>query len=237
MSCSRNSKSGTSPGLSANDIAAKLRKRCREEIRDALVTFFGAPPIDGLGTTGGFKIMIEDRGNLGLARAAACQRPDRGQGQRHARTARRLQQLARQHPLALPRHRPHQMHGAGHFAQRRLQHAAGLSRLVLREQLQRVRPIVAGQRHGRHCGFATVSSRSSSSRWPTTRARWSRWRRCSAIRDTSGPRDADALQHVRGHGRHRQLDAGHQFGRRHRPGGEDQQRRNCPPRWPTTGPS
>jgi multidrug efflux pump len=30
------------------------------------VSIFGAPPIDGLGTTGGFKIMIEDRGNLGL---------------------------------------------------------------------------------------------------------------------------------------------------------------------------
>ena len=28
---------------------------------------FGAPPIDGLGTTGGFKLIVEDRGNLGLA--------------------------------------------------------------------------------------------------------------------------------------------------------------------------
>ena len=27
---------------------------------------FGAPPVEGLGTTGGFKIIIEDRGNLGL---------------------------------------------------------------------------------------------------------------------------------------------------------------------------
>ena len=54
------------PGKSGNAIAAHLRRRCREEIRDAVVTIFGAPPIDGLGTTGGFKIMIEDRGNLGL---------------------------------------------------------------------------------------------------------------------------------------------------------------------------
>jgi multidrug efflux pump len=30
------------------------------------VAAFGAPPIDGLGTTGGFKLIIEDRGNLGL---------------------------------------------------------------------------------------------------------------------------------------------------------------------------
>ncbi len=54
------------PGLSANGIADKLRDRCRNEIREALVAIFGAPPIDGLGTTGGFKIMLEDRGNLGL---------------------------------------------------------------------------------------------------------------------------------------------------------------------------
>jgi len=52
--------------LSAEAIAAQLRSRCRAEIRDALISIFGAPPIDGLGTTGGFKIMIEDRGHLGL---------------------------------------------------------------------------------------------------------------------------------------------------------------------------
>ena len=54
------------PELSAAAIAAQLRSRCRAEIRDALVSIFGAPPIDGLGTTGGFKIMLEDRGHLGL---------------------------------------------------------------------------------------------------------------------------------------------------------------------------
>jgi multidrug efflux pump subunit AcrB len=35
-------------------------------VRGALVSTFGAPPIDGLGTTGGFKLIIEDRGRLGL---------------------------------------------------------------------------------------------------------------------------------------------------------------------------
>ena len=37
-------------------------RRCGE----AIVSAFGAPPIDGLGTTGGFKLIVEDRGNLGL---------------------------------------------------------------------------------------------------------------------------------------------------------------------------
>jgi hydrophobe/amphiphile efflux-1 (HAE1) family protein len=55
------------PGLSADAIAAAVREQCRRHVRSARVSVFGAPPVDGLGTTGGFKIMIEDRGNLGLA--------------------------------------------------------------------------------------------------------------------------------------------------------------------------
>jgi multidrug efflux pump len=53
--------------LGADAIAAKLRERCRAEVSDAIVSAFGAPPIDGLGTTGGFKLIIEDRANLGAA--------------------------------------------------------------------------------------------------------------------------------------------------------------------------
>jgi hydrophobe/amphiphile efflux-1 (HAE1) family protein len=53
------------PGLTADAIAAALERRCGEEVRGATVTVFGAPPIDGLGTTGGFKLIVEDRGNLG----------------------------------------------------------------------------------------------------------------------------------------------------------------------------
>jgi multidrug efflux pump subunit AcrB len=52
--------------LSADAIAKSLEERCREEVRGAIVSAFGAPPIDGLGTTGGFKLIVEDRGNLGL---------------------------------------------------------------------------------------------------------------------------------------------------------------------------
>ncbi|HEV2970387.1 MAG TPA: efflux RND transporter permease subunit [Pirellulales bacterium] len=51
--------------LTADAIAADLQRRC-QEVRGAVVSAFGAPPIDGLGTTSGFKLMVEDRGNLGL---------------------------------------------------------------------------------------------------------------------------------------------------------------------------
>jgi multidrug efflux pump len=52
-------------GLSADAIAILLQERCQREVRGGLVTAFGGPPVEGLGTTGGFKLIIEDRGNLG----------------------------------------------------------------------------------------------------------------------------------------------------------------------------
>src|SRR5205814_10267047 len=51
--------------MSIDAIAAALRERFRQ-VHGAIVTVFGAPPIDGLGTTGGFKLIVEDRSNLGL---------------------------------------------------------------------------------------------------------------------------------------------------------------------------
>ena len=53
--------------MTADAIAARLRERCRERsARGGGRHVFGAPPIEGLGTTGGFKLILEDRGNLGL---------------------------------------------------------------------------------------------------------------------------------------------------------------------------
>jgi multidrug efflux pump subunit AcrB len=52
--------------LSSDALAAKLLERFKQEITDAQVSIFQAPPVDGLGTAGGFKIVIEDRGDLGM---------------------------------------------------------------------------------------------------------------------------------------------------------------------------
>src|SRR5207237_3209712 len=52
--------------LTSDALAAKLMAKFKEEIKDATVSIFQAPPVDGLGTAGGFKIIIEDRGSLGL---------------------------------------------------------------------------------------------------------------------------------------------------------------------------
>jgi multidrug efflux pump subunit AcrB len=44
----------------------QLRKACYQKIPEAVITVFGAPPVDGLGTAGGFKLMVEDRGDQGM---------------------------------------------------------------------------------------------------------------------------------------------------------------------------
>jgi multidrug efflux pump len=52
------------PAVSAPGIAGEINKRAGV-IQDAFVMVFPPPPVNGLGTIGGFKMMIEDRGNVG----------------------------------------------------------------------------------------------------------------------------------------------------------------------------
>jgi multidrug efflux pump len=47
-------------------IARKLQKRCYEEIDEAVIGVFRAPPIRGLGNAGGFKLQTEQRGFVDL---------------------------------------------------------------------------------------------------------------------------------------------------------------------------
>jgi multidrug efflux pump len=51
--------------LYAQVIAHKLRETLLS-IEDADIVLFGAPPIDGLGQTGGFKLEVEDKGDIGF---------------------------------------------------------------------------------------------------------------------------------------------------------------------------
>jgi multidrug efflux pump len=50
--------------LPAATIAVKLREQFRH-VQDAIVVTFGAPPVDGLGNTGGFKLQVQDRADAG----------------------------------------------------------------------------------------------------------------------------------------------------------------------------
>jgi multidrug efflux pump subunit AcrB len=52
--------------LGSEAIAAQLRARFTKEIPDARVSVFGAPAVDGLGSAGGFKLMVEATGQVNL---------------------------------------------------------------------------------------------------------------------------------------------------------------------------
>jgi multidrug efflux pump len=53
------------PDLTARAVAKKLTKVFRERVLTAQTAVFGAPPIDGLGSTGGFKLFVQDRTSQG----------------------------------------------------------------------------------------------------------------------------------------------------------------------------
>ncbi len=54
----------TTPELSGGAIAMQLNQQFGA-IQDAFIAMFPPPPVQGLGTTGGFKLQIEDRNGLG----------------------------------------------------------------------------------------------------------------------------------------------------------------------------
>jgi multidrug efflux pump len=52
------------PTLGGEAIAAQIRARLPREVPEASVLVFGAPPISGLGTSAGFKLMVEATGDV-----------------------------------------------------------------------------------------------------------------------------------------------------------------------------
>jgi multidrug efflux pump len=54
------------PALRDEAVMARLRRAWAQEVKDAVVVAFGAPPVPGLSVAGGFKLMVEDRVALGV---------------------------------------------------------------------------------------------------------------------------------------------------------------------------
>src|SRR5262249_33026713 len=52
--------------LSGDAIAKSLQGRLQKEVPQAVVNIFGAPPVEGLGTAGGFQIVTQATGDTGL---------------------------------------------------------------------------------------------------------------------------------------------------------------------------
>ena len=55
------------PHLTDMAIMARLRAEWSKKVKDAQITVFGASPVPGIGVAGGLKVMVEDRGDLGLS--------------------------------------------------------------------------------------------------------------------------------------------------------------------------
>ncbi|MBX7104235.1 MAG: multidrug efflux RND transporter permease subunit [Gemmataceae bacterium] len=53
------------PELYGEAIAASIRKRYASDILEATPVIFSPPPVRGVGRAGGFKLMLEDRGDIG----------------------------------------------------------------------------------------------------------------------------------------------------------------------------
>src|SRR4030095_8709815 len=49
----------------ADVVIGDLRRKF-QKVQDAIVVAFGAPPVDGLGSTGGFKLQVQDRADAGF---------------------------------------------------------------------------------------------------------------------------------------------------------------------------
>jgi multidrug efflux pump len=56
-----------SPDMGAEAIMARLRKAWNEQIKEGMVVVFGAPPVPGVSVAGGVKLIVEDRGGMGIA--------------------------------------------------------------------------------------------------------------------------------------------------------------------------
>ena len=124
-SSSIRSTSASSPNCATTAIMNRLRQAWAKQIKDAQVLVFGAPPVPGLSVAGGFKLVVEDRGGLGLAHpGTADQRPGRKAAEA-AEAGGRLDPVPLQYAATLHGHRPHQDGRPGHFARRREPDAGG----------------------------------------------------------------------------------------------------------------
>jgi multidrug efflux pump len=54
------------PDMGSDVILKKIKEGAGKAVQDAIINVFPPPAVSGLGRAGGFKIMVEDRGDLGL---------------------------------------------------------------------------------------------------------------------------------------------------------------------------
>ena len=162
------------PALGAEAIMAKLRKEFARRVKDARVVVYNSSPVPGLGTAGGFKVIVEDRGDLGLD-VLQSQTDDLVRKlQARARARLRHNPVPLEVAAIVSRHRPHQDRSPGSDIQRRQSDTLDVSGVALCQQLQRIRPTLASHHPGGRESTATRSKISTCYRCATNMARWCR---------------------------------------------------------------
>ena len=146
----------------------------RADSRKSIVAIFPPPPVQGLGTVGGFKLYVEDRGGAGFEDlyASAAGRP--GERADRAVAGRPLLQLPGERAADRRQRRSRAREELRRVAHRRLRDAAGLSRLALRQRLQSLRPHVSGERAGGIGLPLTARADSTAADAERSRRRWCR---------------------------------------------------------------
>ena len=174
------------PKKSAAAIQATLFQRFAS-IQEGLVIVVMPPPVRGIGTSGGFRMMVEDRADAG---------PQALQGAVYAMMGRAAQTpgLAQVFSLfeivdaaALSRHRPHQGADARRQHGRRVRRAADLSGLLLRQRLQPAGPRLPRHRAGRRRPTGSTRRTCSRSACATPRGDTVPLGSFTTVRDVSGP--------------------------------------------------
>jgi multidrug efflux pump len=91
------------PSLNSTAVTDRVRDVLEKEVPGALVSLYTPPPVSGLGSASGFKIIIEDRGDLGLPeiQKQVERLIDAGNGGRFRLTGQSLAAL-RADPQAIP---------------------------------------------------------------------------------------------------------------------------------------
>lgn len=121
--------------LYSDNIAATPRKKYAT-LRGARIGFYGAPPVDGLGTSAGMKMQLQDKGSLGYGTLQGM-----GENLQRAATAdyRRIQFVPGRHAAFPARHRSRQGQVERHRPERTVQPSPGDDRYALRQRRDTVR--------------------------------------------------------------------------------------------------
>ena len=146
--CSRSMSAATR--RSARDaIAARLRERFRRDVPEARVNVFGAPPVDGLGMAGGFKLMVEATGDVNFDALQAQADALAAQGNRQPGLVGLFSAFRARTPQLYVDVDRTKVKTMGVQLTDVFDAAAGVPGQLLRQRLQPLRPHLAGQRPGR----------------------------------------------------------------------------------------